>query len=317
MSQGFLTIAYGNESYLRMALGLARSIRLRNRSCHLAIVTDYEAPRLHDFFDVVIPVDLSLGCGVSQKLHVDQYTPFEKTIFIDSDCLVFGNADSLWYLYRESVGFGVKGRYIAHNDTHYAVSDLRSYLDYLGLSRMALCNTGIFFFDRSDRTAGVFDTARNIYKASQCDSIGLLPYKESKVADEPILGAAIELHRVPLLVDDGGKTMTLGCFGTECMKHVNVLRGKSDYYFQGKNVEPLVIHFNAGAHRSYIYYRELRRLQMGIFLGMTPLPALIAHLEPVVKYYSRRIPERLRINGLMGLIPERIYNRDHRKQQDS
>ena len=40
MTRGLLTIAYGAPSYVRMAKGLARSLRFHNPAVSLAVVTD-------------------------------------------------------------------------------------------------------------------------------------------------------------------------------------------------------------------------------------------------------------------------------------
>jgi hypothetical protein len=39
------------------------------------------------YFDIILPLRAEYGKGVVQKLHLDLYTPFQSTLFVDSDCL--------------------------------------------------------------------------------------------------------------------------------------------------------------------------------------------------------------------------------------
>jgi len=85
-----------------MGRALALSIRHHNKGEQLAVVTD-TSEYFDEVYDHVIPVDLSYGTGVTQKLHLDRYTPFEKTLFIDSDCLMYGHCDPLWEFFTVKV----------------------------------------------------------------------------------------------------------------------------------------------------------------------------------------------------------------------
>jgi len=242
---------------------------------------------------------------VCQKLYADLYSPFDETLFIDSDCLAFGVVDSLWHRYRSEYGFSAMGGYAWPNDGHYAVPDLVRFCHLLGLSRIGFYNTGLLWFDRSSGAKSVFDAARSI--ADRSGELGLSPYRGASFNDEPVFGAATELCEVPPLPSDGGETMALGCFGTEAMRTINVLRGDSRHTVGGKVVQPLLIHFNAGSQRSRVYDRELRRLALGPVWGLTPLPACIAGVSPRLRYYRTRIGERMRSHGLLGLVPARFW----------
>ena len=54
-SKGVLTIAHTKPKYVRQAVNLARSIRLRDPNLPLAIATDFEASAFDGLYDHIIP----------------------------------------------------------------------------------------------------------------------------------------------------------------------------------------------------------------------------------------------------------------------
>jgi hypothetical protein len=126
-SEGLITIAFDSERYVRMACALSLSYKRYNPSKPIAVVPDEKYSKvLEQFFNVVIPRDLAYGRGVVQKLHVDLYSPFEKTLFVDSDCLFYKNPELVWRTYAHGP-FCVRGwRYLTgqseyEKDAPYAI----------------------------------------------------------------------------------------------------------------------------------------------------------------------------------------------------
>src|ERR1700742_5030185 len=83
---GFITIAMGDEQYLRQARLFLLSLRRNMPDVPLAIVTDSQ--HLAPCADIIIPADTEIPVGVLHKVFLDKYTPFSETLFIDSDCVV-------------------------------------------------------------------------------------------------------------------------------------------------------------------------------------------------------------------------------------
>jgi hypothetical protein len=87
MSFGVLTLATPND-YLK-AIGLALSLRISNPGVPVAVACSPKVRLLVEpYFDHVIDEDPSLR-GFVHKVHLDRYTPFDETMFFDSDVLVF------------------------------------------------------------------------------------------------------------------------------------------------------------------------------------------------------------------------------------
>lgn len=84
---GVLTLATPND-YLK-AIGLALSLEVSNPGVPRAVACSEKLfPVLRPFFQHLVPEQPGLK-GFAHKVYLDRYTPFQKTLFLDSDVLVF------------------------------------------------------------------------------------------------------------------------------------------------------------------------------------------------------------------------------------
>lgn len=311
LRRGFLTIASGASLYLRMGLALARSVRLRNSRAELAVVTDASPDMFSGLYDHVIRLNPEFGRGVQQKLYLDRYTPFEETIYIDADCLAYEDVDLLWGMYAGSRGFGVKGAdYLGAASSHYGVSDLGKYLEVYGVTRIGNFNGGIYYFDRGTVAAKVFESARRI--SAERDRVGLTPFKNSPVADEPIMAMAMEVNGVPMLPWDGGRAMSTALGDTCGLTGLDVLKGRSTFVKRGALVRPIVVHFNIGCQNFFVYRRELHRLALPGWVPRSDLANLTVvpeYLSIRAAHYTARLRSGISSYGLIGVVPERLLER--------
>lgn len=108
MTAGLLTIAYGSQRYIRMARALALSYRRWKPSLPFCVVTDEaNAEELSAYYDVVVTIDPSQG--VAQKLCVDRYSPFDETLFVDSDCVFYRDPAVVWNAYATATSSSKAG----------------------------------------------------------------------------------------------------------------------------------------------------------------------------------------------------------------
>ena len=102
--RGILTTAFGDRPYLNRALSLARSCHFHSPQAPLAIITDQpEDKGLRRHFDYILPFTQPQDHSKSlswksfeHKLHLDKLSPFKKTIFLDSDCLLYADVSNLF-----------------------------------------------------------------------------------------------------------------------------------------------------------------------------------------------------------------------------
>ena len=101
MSRGFVTIATGKTHYYKIAANLLASYRLHaSRACPFAIICDREN-EYTAAFDKLVRME-NPAHSYLDKLRLFDCLPWDETIFIDADCLVYGNIDRWWELFEEN-----------------------------------------------------------------------------------------------------------------------------------------------------------------------------------------------------------------------
>ena len=154
-SRGILTMAFGKPRFIEQVKSLGRSILLHAPDAQTAIVTDSDDPQLREIFMRVIKYRPELGSSVRQKLHLDLYSPFEETLFIDSDCLVLGNLESFWTAFAGQT-FGVPGSKFLTRGMADPYLDVAFALDYFGVEKLPKFNGGTYYFNKSDEANDFF-----------------------------------------------------------------------------------------------------------------------------------------------------------------
>jgi hypothetical protein len=85
---GIITVATGSPEYHEMAKAVARSLEHAGVRLPRAVVVDRSGTGLEAFFHHVIETT-ALPRNFQSKLHLGPVTPFERSLFIDVDCLVY------------------------------------------------------------------------------------------------------------------------------------------------------------------------------------------------------------------------------------
>jgi hypothetical protein len=253
--RGVLTIAYGSDRYLEMAKSLARSLQLHSPQVPRAVVTDSaDDAELKRLFDVCIPLNRELGSGFQQKLYLDKYTPFGRTLFLDSDSLVVTDVDAIWR-YFEGVHFGIPGSVRLKRGDVDPNMDVDYILNQFDLLDVPKFNSGLICFESC--AAPVFDTARGL----------LARHRELRFSngdnpfDEPILAVAMALHGISLVQEDE-RTMRTPA-GLRGNLTIDVAQGVARFNKHGTVVRPGIVHFAGPFAASFQYRRECYKLRTG------------------------------------------------------
>lgn len=112
---GFMTLAFGSPKYVEMAVDFALSLRDWH-SQPVAIAVDsptaaYLADRYPAVFDAVIPIPDDWPPGWARKFSVAELTPFDRTVFVDSDTLVIDDLETV-IADAERTEFAMMGEYV-------------------------------------------------------------------------------------------------------------------------------------------------------------------------------------------------------------
>ena len=184
---GFLTLATPRD-YLK-AIGLALSLRVSNPNVPIAVAC---SPTLRDrigrYFDYVIDEKPELR-GFVHKVHIDDYSPFQETMFFDADVLVFKPVRP----YVDAWGAGpyhACGGYSAVDTSSFGLSR-PDVLKKIGKHRLVVIDGAGHAFYRKPDCAKVFDMARKITSDYESYAGG------AKYADEDVVNITLTVLDIP------------------------------------------------------------------------------------------------------------------------
>jgi lipopolysaccharide biosynthesis glycosyltransferase len=248
--KGLITIAIGKK-YVRQAKYLACSCMLNSPHILRSVITDHPE-FLTAFYDIIIPFNREYEDIFSLKTRLHLYTPFEKTLYLDADSLVVNNIDSFWEILK-NCSFAYEGAILNRGEWYFNIEDL---IKQLNLSWLPKFNSGMFLFDRSEKTSNIFDTAYFYFVNHKKENINVPFFKENMYPDEPFLAIALAKNNIMPIDDYGRFSRTL----INARKiHVNIIKRISRIFKNGKMITPLVIHF-CGKRGGLYYLREKLRL---------------------------------------------------------
>ena len=108
MSRGFITIATGKEMYFQFAKNLLLSYKLYCDSpLPFAIMCDQENEYTALFDDVVL--FQKTEHPYFDKFELLKLSPYDETIFIDSDCLAYADLNQYWDYFANADAFTASG----------------------------------------------------------------------------------------------------------------------------------------------------------------------------------------------------------------
>jgi hypothetical protein len=265
-SRGVITLAYGHARFLEQAKSLAHSLQVHAPQLPRTLVTDSSNPELRKLFTEVIPYKLEYGSGVRQKLYLDHYSPYDETLFIDSDCLALGNLDDFWTAF-EGQYFGVPGFKYLYKGAKDQYLDVDLVLDKHHLESIPKFNGGTYYFTKSPQADAFFAAARNTL--DNWRELGLREFRGNGPNDEAVYAVAMAIHGVRLTsMGPRGMWTPTGYRGPLLL---DAIAGTCSFEKEGNMLSPEVIHFPGEYCYSYAYARERRRLLRQVEGKRTPL----------------------------------------------
>lgn len=268
--RGVITLAYGHQRFIDQARSLAHSLQLHAPQLPRTLITDSSDPEIGQLFTDVISFRPEYGSGVRQKLYLDCYSPYDKTLFIDSDCLVLGNLESFWSAF-DGQYFGVPGyKYLNKGDSDPYL-DVGHVLEHLGLTEIPKFNGGTYYFTRSSEAAEFFVTARGILE--DWHKLRLREFRRDGPGDESVYAIAMATRHLRLTsMGAGGMWTPVNCRGPLLL---NALKGTCSFEKEGMHLSPEVVHFPGEYVYSYAYARERAKLKAHVEGKRTPVSSVV------------------------------------------
>ncbi|WP_342733648.1 hypothetical protein [Bradyrhizobium sp. B117] len=258
---GVITIAIGHERYLRQAEILASSLRRNMPNLPFAIVTDSQ--RFEATAEFVIPPLADVPVGVVQKVHLDRYTPFKQTLFIDSDCIVTRPFwEELEQIRRFEFTPALERWTPADGHDEY-LEDLSATLKMIGGSKFPKFNGGIYFFRNGHLSNDIFEGAREIHRDYR--DYGIKAFDNSGPGEETVLALALAKLGVDDLYSDEGRLMRTPT-GLKGKIAINPLGGGCTFERYDGLVSPAICHF-AGP---YLFSPEYRLAAYSLASNVPP-----------------------------------------------
>ena len=268
MNKNVITLATGKKFYFDLAINLARSFILWNKNSNINfyIVTDltYEMPKdLVGFIDIISIKQNEFGLGFTPKLFLDKVAPPGQTLFIDSDCLIFGDLLPIFEKFKGKK-VSVVGNYISSGEWFGNISTICAKFSIPHLPKF---NGGIYYLENGAAATEVYALARKI--ETKYDELGFVRLR-GRPNDEVIMALAMQLNSMEPFIDDGNiMSDPQACQGGY---QIDVLNGKrwllnpikhAQYqsWYPFTRVEPLIFHFLGSYTQDYPYRREIYLLE--------------------------------------------------------
>lgn len=196
--RGFITVATGRELYFKMAHNLLLSYRYHAKTpVPFAILCDRRNEWTADFDQVVI-IDRPAN-SYFDKMRILDLSPFDETIFIDADSLIYRDLTPLWDLFKDGPDVGVLGTVLPLDDGTgwwdiQNLGELGGRVDY-----KIMCQGGIYYVRNSGKDLPAFlETCRFIKKHYLEYHFRLF---EDSFSDEMIISLASCVHHFKPMKD--------------------------------------------------------------------------------------------------------------------
>lgn len=174
LNKGIILIATGHPYYGRMAYNLALSIK----ACEgvpVAVVHDEGAlkhlnDKQREVFDHLIPLPGNYRNGIQAKLHLDELTPFDHTLYLDVDMVWIGKrSPSQLFKSMEGVPFAAiyEGDSDKPNNKYYFWADSEEIKKAYGVDKVPQLRSEVIYFE----SAEVFQKARSLKPQTMLNSI--------------------------------------------------------------------------------------------------------------------------------------------------
>lgn len=267
-----ITIATSKSVYVNYAVNLANSFLYWHpkNNIRFYLFTDlaHVVPNyLKEKINVVQIEPESLGEGFSSKLYLDQLAPVGQTLFIDSDCLVFGDLTNIFEKFKGKQ-VSVVGNYISDGEWF---GDIKKICNAFNVPHLPKFNGGIYYLEKGEIANQIYEQARQIEK--KYDEIGFVRLR-NKPNDEVIMALAMQLNQQSPLLDDGSIMSDMqacqGPYELDVINGYTALNNPSypsplhqDWY-PFTHVSPLVVHFLGQFTSHYTYLLQSYRVKKAV-----------------------------------------------------
>ncbi len=254
--RGFVTIATGDERYYKLACNLLKSYRL-NAKCQypFAIIAENNNEYTAQFDHTILMENPSRS--FNDKLRLFEYLPYEETIFIDADCLIYSDLNIWWERFSEAGDFCAFG--FAHDDLDsgrgwFRPSGMREFAPQV--SFVPSFNGGVYYMRNTEICRKVFDVARHC--ATHYSDYAFNMFK--KPADEPVLALGMAVNGCrPVYNENSGIVEWLFAPNPNHLD-IDILAPRACYHRENGTVSARLIHWSNYLTEKQAYHYEVWKM---------------------------------------------------------
>lgn len=279
-----ITIATGKPYYIDLAVNLARSFLYWHPESEIQFWLVTDQPKLvpkevADSIHIKSIDPNQYGTGFSTKLYLDEFAQTKYTLFIDADCLVYGNLEKVFDKFEGSAVSAI-GDNVTAGDFFCNVAQVIKQLDIVYMPRFV---GGIYYLEKNEVSKNVFSQARKLLPSY--DKLGLIRLR-GKENEEPLVALGMSHFSQKTIPEDGNIKADRMFY-----HHINtnVLSGKAKLwnnnkypqgaYFQINESHPIIVHYNASYAENYEYLTEAHRLYLYSKLQSKLLANVTSYLQ--------------------------------------
>ncbi len=200
MTKGFITLATGNIKYFKMALNMLKSFRIHNPGMPFAILCDHHNQYTEQFDDVII-LEQAYG-DYRDKFSLLINSPYDETIFIEPDCLIYRNLDFFWDLLSQESDFSSFGWNGGGIDCWFKDENIKQHLYKLvpeinSNTDAPVFNPGYLFIRRGPNCNKMYEDCLHIANILSNDHVlgKYLPILcNNKLRDDPIFALSMVVN---------------------------------------------------------------------------------------------------------------------------
>ena len=157
MKRGFITIATGDKHYYKLAANLLETYRFFAKNpLPFAIIAEKHNEYTEMFDDVIITNESKHS--FMDKFLLFKLCPYDETIFIDADCLAYGDLNGWWKHFDGATDFSATGVNVGLEDNNgawYNIDGIGKWA--FGLKYKSRVHAGVMFFRKSEVLTHIYE----------------------------------------------------------------------------------------------------------------------------------------------------------------
>lgn len=195
-----MTLATGNVVYYKMAANLLASFRIHNPGVPFAIICDRKNEYTEQFDDVIV-------LEKANRNYLDKFSllvksPYDESIFIEPDCLIYRNLDFFWELLSQESDCSSFGWNSGGLDCWFKTDETRKCLfeivpEINENSIVPLFNPGYIFIRKGSKCKKMYEDCLEIAKRiSENEVLSIYPsiLCGKNLRDDPIFSIAMAMN---------------------------------------------------------------------------------------------------------------------------